>query len=256
MTSRARAFGSGGLASRALHSSRALPSVAGGLLLLGLAGALLAPPDAVQGNLQRLMYVHVPAAWLAYLSFFTTLVASVFWLRRRSPAADRIAVASAEVGVFFTALTIALGSVWAKPVWGVWWTWDPRLVTTALLLFVYLGYLALRRATLDPTSRARRSAIFGVLAAVQLPVVHLSVIWWRTLHQPPTVLRPGDPTIDHRMLAVLLLNVLAFTAAFVVLVRERAALAEAEDLLELDAEQPLAGAAVRAPRLTSQVPGV
>ena len=98
-------------------------------------------------------------------------------------------------------MTAALGAIWGKPVWGVWWTWDPRLVSTAVLLFVYLGYLALRRATVDPVQRARRSAVFGIVASVQIPVVHLSVLWWRSLHQPPTVLRPGDPTIDHVMLA-------------------------------------------------------
>jgi heme exporter protein C len=171
-------------------------------------------------------------------------------LWKRTPRWDRAAAASAEVGVFFTGLTLALGSVWGKPVWGVWWTWDPRLVTTALMFFVYLGYLALRRATLDPTARARRSAVFGVLAFAQVPVVHMSVIWWRTLHQPPTVLRPGDPTIDHWMLAALLLNLVAFTLVYAVLLRSRIRLAVEEQALEAtqdDAASDLAGDAVSAP---------
>ncbi len=230
--------------------SRHLTTVAVLVLAAGLAAALTAPPDQLQGNLQRLMYVHVPAAWLAFLSFGITFAASAGWLWKRTPRWDRAAAASAEVGVFFTGLTLALGSVWGKPVWGVWWTWDPRLVTTALMFFVYLGYLALRRATLDPTVRARRSAVFGVLAFAQVPVVHMSVIWWRTLHQPPTVLRPGDPTIDHWMLAALLLNVVAFTLVYAVLLRSRIRLAVEEQSLEAaqdDAASDLAGDAVSAP---------
>jgi heme exporter protein C len=230
--------------------SRHLITVAVLVLAAGLAAALTAPPDQLQGNLQRLMYVHVPAAWLAFLSFGITFAASAGWLWKRTPRWDRAAAASAEVGVFFTGLTLALGSVWGKPVWGVWWTWDPRLVTTALMFFVYLGYLALRRATLDPTARARRSAVFGVLAFAQVPVVHMSVIWWRTLHQPPTVLKPGDPTIDHWMLAALLLNLVAFTLVYAVLLRSRIRLAVEEQALEAaqdDAATHLAGDAVSAP---------
>ena len=216
----------------------------------GLAAALTAPPDQLQGNLQRLMYVHVPAAWLAYLSFAITFGASVGWLWKRTARLDRLAAASAEVGVFFTGLTIVVGSLWGKPVWGVWWTWDPRLVTTALMFFVYLGYLALRRATLDPAVRARRTAVFGVLAFAQVPVVHMSVIWWRALHQPPTVLKPGDPSIDHWMLATLLLNVVAFTLVYAVLLRARIRLALAEETLEAaqdSATAELAGHAVITP---------
>ena len=230
--------------------SRHLTTVAVLVLAAGLAAALTAPPDQLQGNLQRLMYVHVPAAWLAFLSFGITFAASAGWLWKRTPRWDRAAAASAEVGVFFTGLTLALGSVWGKPVWGVWWTWDPRLVTTALMFFVYLGYLALRRATLDPTARARRSAVFGVLAFAQVPVVHMSVIWWRTLHQPPTILKPGDPTIDHWMLAALLLNLVAFTLVYAVLLRSRIRLAVEEQSLEAaqdDAASDLAGDAVSAP---------
>ncbi|MGH3764792.1 MAG: cytochrome c biogenesis protein CcsA [Pseudonocardiaceae bacterium] len=233
-------------------SEARLPIVAGVAVLAGLAGALLAPPDQVQGELVRLMYVHVPAAWLAYLSFAITLGASMTWLWRRRPGADRVAAASAELGVFFTGLAIALGSIWGKPTWGVWWTWDPRLVSTALMFFVYLGYLALRRAIVDPGARARRCAVFGVVAFAQVPVVHMSVLWWRTLHQPPTILQPGDPTIDHAMLAALLTNLAAFTLVFAVLLRERVRLAAAEDALETAADargRELAGDAVSAPKL-------
>lgn len=230
---------------------RRLPLVTGVAGAAGLTAAMVSPPDAVQGELVRLMYVHVPAAWTAFLAYAVTFGASLGWLWRHRPGLDRLAAASAEVGVFFTGLAIALGSIWGKPTWGVWWTWDARLVTTALLFFIYLGYLALRRATPDPLARARRSAVFGVVAFAQVPLVHFSVLWWRTLHQPPTVLRPGDPTIDHTMLAVLLVNVGAFTLLYALLVRARARLAAAEE--ELDAAEearlrPLAGEAVSVPR--------
>lgn len=231
---------------------RYLLAATGVLVLAGVAAALAAPPDRLQGDLQRLMYVHVPAAWLAYLSFGLTLAGSVAWLRRRQDRWDRLAASAAEVGVFFTGLAIVLGAIWGKPVWGVWWTWDPRLVTTAVLLFVYLGYLALRRATVDAAQRARRSAIFGIVAFVQVPVVHFSVLWWRSLHQPPTVLRPGDPTIDHSMLAALLVNVVAFTAVFVVALRLRMRLAGDESELAAATTapgRPLAGSAVAAPAM-------
>jgi heme exporter protein C len=230
---------------------RRLAAATGVAGVAGVTAAMVSPPDFVQGELVRLMYVHVPAAWTAYLAYAVTLGASLGWLWRRRPGLDRLAAASAEVGVFFTGLAIALGSIWGKPTWGVWWTWDARLVTTALLFFIYLGYLALRRATPEPSVRARRSAVFGVVAFAQVPLVHFSVLWWRTLHQPPTVLRPGDPTIDHTMLAALLVNVAAFTLLFVLLVRARMRLAAAED--ELDAAEesrprPVAGDAVTAPR--------
>lgn len=228
---------------------RRLPIITAALGAAGFVAAMVSPPDVVQGQLVRLMYVHVPAAWTAYLSYTVTLGASLGWLWRRRPGLDRLAAASAEVGVFFTGLAIVLGSIWGKPTWGVWWTWDARLVTTALLFFVYLGYLALRRAILDPQVRARRSAVFGVVAFAQVPVVHFSVLWWRTLHQPPTVLRPGNPTIDHTMLAALLVNVAAFTLVYVLLVRARCRIAAAQEQLDAAEEStPVAGSAVSAPR--------
>ncbi|SEP53534.1 cytochrome c biogenesis protein CcsA [Amycolatopsis saalfeldensis] len=235
---------------------RWLPTATITLLAAGLAGAVLAPPDRIQGDYQRLMYVHVPTAWAAYLSFGLTGLASAGWLWRRRPGLDRLAAASAELGVLFTGLTIVLGSWWGKPVWGVWWTWDPRLVTTALMFFVYLGYLALRRATLDPIARARRAAVLGVVAVVQVPIVHMSVVWWRALHQPPTLLKPGDPTIDHRMLAVLLLNVLAYTVLAGMLLRARLRLAALEDDLaaaRAGEDRELAGGFIAAPQLEGQV---
>jgi heme exporter protein C len=186
-----------------------------------VAALVLAPPDAFQGNLQRLMYVHVPAAWLAYLAFFVVFVSSIAYLRTRRVRWDHLAHASAEIGVLFTALTIVLGSLWGKPVWGVWWTWDPRLTTTAIMLLIYLGYLAVRRLPDNPVQRASWAAVVGVIGFADIPVVHLSVTWWRSLHQPPSVLRPGAPTLAPSMLATLLLSVAAFTLLYVVLMLKR-----------------------------------
>ncbi|MEE8600236.1 cytochrome c biogenesis protein CcsA [Euzebya tangerina] len=207
---------------------------------------VVAPPDRLQGDVQRLLYVHVPTAWLAYLAFAVTLLGSAAWLATRRQRWDRLAAASAEVGVVFTGLTLALGSIWGKPVWGVWWTWDPRLVTTALLFFVYLGYLALRRATIDPVLRARRSALLGIVSFIQVPVIHFSVVWWRTLHQPATVLRPSAASMAPSMLAALFASLAAFTLIYVVLLRTRIRLLTLEELAEArTAERPVAGDDVR-----------
>lgn len=218
-------------------------------MLTALVAGLVVPPDAVQGDLQRIMYVHVPSAWLAYLAFAVTLIASVAHLVTKRLDWDRRAGASAEVGVVFTGLALATGMIWGKPVWGVWWTWDARLVLTAAMFFVYLAYLALRRSVDDPVIRGRRTAVFGIVAALQIPLVHFSVIWWRSLHQPPTVLRPGEPQIDPPLLFALLMAVVAFTVLYVALTRRRVDLAAAEDRLLTTGrfDEPVAGAAIAAP---------
>jgi heme exporter protein C len=182
---------------------------------------LVVPADAAQGDVQRLMYVHVPAAWTAYLSFAVVAFASAAYLRTGRVHWDRLAVAAAEAGVLFTGLTIALGSLWGRPIWGAWWTWDPRLTTTLVLLLVYAGYLAVRGLPDNPDRGARWSAVVGLVGFLDVPVVHLSVVWWRGLHQPATVLRPGTPTMAGSMLAALLLAVLAFTLLWAYLVAAR-----------------------------------
>jgi heme exporter protein C len=173
-----------------------------------------APPDAVQGEVQRVMYVHVPAAWTAYLAFVIVFLASVGWLWSKRPVFDAIAVASAEIGVLFTGLALVAGSIWAKPTWGVWWTWEPRLITTAVMFVMYVGYLLLRGLSTDMESRATRAAVIGIVAVVNVPVVHLSVTWMNALHQLPSVLRPGGPALDDRMLATLIVSTLAFTIIY------------------------------------------
>jgi heme exporter protein C len=196
----------------------------------GYLGLVWSPPDVLQGNVMRIMYVHVPSAWVAYLAFFIVLVASIMYLWKRDLKWDRLAVASAELGVLFTALTLAAGSIWAKPIWGVWWTWDPRVTTTAVLFVIYAGYLMLRALQPDLLSRARQAAVVGIIGFVDIPIIHMSVLWWRSLHQGPTVLQPGlgDPTMDDRMEIALMVNLLAFTVFFVFLLGQRLKLANLE----------------------------
>lgn len=215
--------------------------------------SMVVPPDVVQGQLSRIMYVHVPAAWLAYLAFVVTMFASAMYLWKKDLKWDRRAHSSAEIGVLFTALAIALGAIWAKPTWGTWWVWDARLTLTAIMFFVYLGYLALRRTTDNLDVRATRAAIFGVLAVVQVPLVHFSVIWWRTLHQPPTLVNPEGPLIDTSMLVALLIAVASFTAMYVAMMFKRIELGRLEDgvlVAEQTSAGPVAGQAVTTPGLT------
>lgn len=215
-------------------SARLSDRALGGAALAASSAALLlalavAPPDAVQGQAQRLMYVHVPAAWLAYVCFATVLVASIAYLLRRDPVWDRRAQAAAELGVGMTALAIALGSLWGRPVWGTWWVWDPRLVTTTVLLLVYAGYLSVRGLGDDAATGARRAAAVGIVSFVNVPVVHFSVVWWRTLHQPATVLSPDPAPMDGRMAAALLVAVVAFTLGGWLVVRRRVRVLGAQD---------------------------
>jgi heme exporter protein C len=220
--------------------------------LVTLVAGMLVPQDAVQGQLSRILYVHVPGAWLAYLAFGVTMAASAMYLWRSTLIWDRLAASSAEIGVYFTGLTLVLGMIWGKPTWGVWWTWDARLTLTAIMFFVYLGYLALRRTTDDIDARAKRSAILGVLAIVQVPLVHFSVVWWRSLHQAPTLLKPESPDMDGEMVVALLVSVAMFTLMYVAMMVKRMELARLEEQV-LRAEQsdagPVAGAAVTAPSL-------
>jgi heme exporter protein C len=223
------------------------------LAALAVLALAVTPPDRVQGDAQRLMYLHVPAAWIAYVAFGVTSLTSALylWRRTRNPRWDRLAAASAELGVLFTAITIALGSLWGRPVWGVWWAWDARLITTLVLLFLYVGYLALRKVPASREVRARRTAIAALVAFVDVPVVHFSVVWWRTLHQQPTVLNPElNPQIEGVMATTLLVGVLAFTALYVALMTSRYQLASVED----DAQTEALSAAVARRRGAAGIP--
>ena len=181
----------------------------------------VAPRETTQGNVQRIMYLHVPSVWVAYLAFGVVLVASIAYLVRRAESADRLAHASAEVGVLFTGLTIATGSIWGKPTWGTWWTWDARLTSVSILFVMYLGYLLLRGMIDDRERGARFAAVLGIIAAFNIPLVHFSVYWWRTLHQPPSMLKPGPASMPEGILAALLVNVAAFALLYAYFVAKR-----------------------------------
>ena len=183
-------------------------------VLVGLYMAFFyAPADALMGDVQRIMYIHVPTAWVAFFAFFVVFVSSLVYLWKRLPEADRLAYASAEIGALFTGLTLIDGSIWGKPTWGIWWTWDARLTTTAILFVIYVGYLMLRSFIEEPDRRARLAALVGIVGFIDVPITYMSVLWFRTLHQPPSIQRGGSSMPD-TMLFTLLLNVGAYTLVY------------------------------------------
>jgi len=203
-----------------------LTRVLGVLAAAGLAAGLVmgmgvAPRELTQGNVQRIMYVHVPAILVAYLAFGVVLVASIVYLIRRVDAADRLAHASAEVGLLFTGINIATGAIWGKPTWGTWWTWDARLTSVSIMFIMYLGYLLLRGMIDDRERSARFAAVLGVVAALNMPLVHFSVYWWRTLHQPPSILRPGASALPAVFWQVVIVNLVAFALLYLYFVVKR-----------------------------------
>lgn len=202
----------------------------GGLLIaIGLiSGLTLTPPDYLQGESVRMMYVHVPAAWLGMAGWGGIAVASIMQIIWRHPLASVAARAIVLPGGLFTAICLISGSLWGRPTWGTWWEWDGRLTSMLILLFLYIGYGALSSALADRPSGARIAAIYGLVGAVNLPVIHYSVIWWNTLHQGQSIGLTGT-TIDSSLLWPLPIVMLGFTLLFVaiVLMRMRALLAEA-----------------------------
>lgn len=199
-------------------------------ILAGLfAGFGYAPREAVQGNVQRIMYLHVPSVLTAYLAFGFVLLGSVGYLLTRRAGWDRLAAAAAEIGVVFTAVTIVSGSIWGRPTWGVWWTWDARLTSTAVLLLVYVGYLLLRAMVEEAEMRARYAAVVGIVGAANIPIVHFSVYWWRALHQPAAMLGPGSAPMPGWMKLVVLVNWIAFTLLFAYFLSRRLEIARLED---------------------------
>lgn len=192
------------------------------LVLLGVTWALaLAPDEAIQGSPQRIMYVHVPSVLTAYLALGVVGAASALFLWRRDPSWDHLALGAAEVAVLFITLTLATGALWGRPVWGVWWTWDARLTTTLVLWFIYVGYLALR-AWAPGERGARAAAVLGIVGLLDVPLIHWSVVWLRTLHPQATVFRPEGPALPPSMLAPLVVNIVAFLVLAAALLRVRA----------------------------------
>jgi heme exporter protein C len=211
-----------------------------GLSLLGLVGLAgvyvlalgFTPTEARQGLAQKIFYLHVPAAWNALLAFSFVGLASILYLWLHDPRLDRFAAASANAGVVFSAVMLTTGPIWAKPIWGTWWTWDARLTLTLFLFFLFVGYLALRAAVHDPSERARFSAVVGILGMLLVPFIHLSVYLFRTLHPQPIVLKPSAPSLPPEMLRTLLISFTVFTVLYLGFVMTRYGLMLAEELHE------------------------
>ena len=201
------------------------------LVLAGVTLAMVAfyvPTERVQGVVQRIFYFHVPMAWIAYLAFFTVLVGSVGYLWSRRLGWDQMARAAAEIGVLFTTLVLITGSLWAKPIWNTWWTWDARLTSTLVLWFIYVGYLMLRAYTPDQERAARFAAVLGIVGFADVPIIHYSVAWWRTLHPEAVVIR-SDPHLPPEMLLTLMVSLLAMTVVYAALLYYRTQLERVRD---------------------------
>ena len=192
-------------------------------------GLFVAPADYQQGETVRIMYVHVPSAWMAMFVYSSIAIASAMALIWKHPLADLIGKASAPVGAGFTVICLVTGSLWGKPMWGTWWVWDARLTSVLILFFLYLGYIALNNAFDDPVRGAKASAVLALVGAVNLPIIKFSVDWWNTLHQPASVTRLDAPAIHSSMLWPLLLMALGFTLFYfsILILRVRSEVAAA-----------------------------
>lgn len=205
---------------RFLRLMAAIRPFAAGFAIFGLAaglawGLLYSPPDYQQGETVRIMYIHVPAAWMAMFIYAAMAVASAVALIWRHPVAELVAKASAPVGAAFTLICLVTGSLWGKPMWGAWWVWDARLTSMLILFFLYLGYIALWEAFDDPGRSGRAAAILALVGAVNLPIIKFSVDWWNTLHQPASVLTLEGPKIHPDILWPLLLTAIGAKGYYV-----------------------------------------
>jgi len=210
---------------------RLLPALAFlAVVLAVIRSAFYTPLEAKQGAAQKIFYIHVPAAWVAFLAFFIVAVASGIYLWVRDPRLDQLAESSAEVGVVFTTIVLITGPLWAKPIWGTWWAWwDVRLVSTLFLWFIYVSYLVLRGAVESPGLRARYSAILGILGALLIPFIHLSVYLFSTMHPRPIIGKPDKPSLPSEMLITFLISFFAFTLLYFAFLRSRYAYAVERD---------------------------
>jgi heme exporter protein C len=201
-------------------TSRALPWLSAATALafaVGISQAFLAPDDYQQGATVKIMFVHVPAAWLGIFAWALMSAAALGTLVWRHPLADVAAKAAAPIGAAFTLMCLVTGSLWGRPMWGTYWVWDARLTSVLVLFLMYLSVIALWRTIDDPTQAARAAAVLTLVGAINIPIIKFSVDWWNTLHQPASVLRLGGPTIHSAILVPLIVMVVAFTLLFVTL---------------------------------------
>ena len=207
--------------------------LAGAGLLLALAAIFLyAPTERVQGDVQRIFYVHLALAWNAFLAFFVVFVASIAYLWKRKPVWDVWARSSAEVGFVFLTLVLITGSIWAKPIWGTWWTWDARLTTTLILWLIAVAYLVVRAYVGEPGRAARYAAIIGIIGFLDVPIIRQSVVWWRTLHAGPTVVQEtGSIGLPAPMLITLAVTLVAFTLLYAYLLLLKVRIEQTKDEL-------------------------
>ena len=215
-----------------------LPTVAGAAVIgTVIRAAFFTPLEAKQGAAQKIFYIHVPAAWVAFLAFFLVAVASGVYLWLRDERLDRFAESSAEVGVVFTTVVLVTGPLWAKPIWGTYWAWwDVRLVSTLFLWFIYVSYMVLRGAIESPPLRARYSAVLGILGAFLIPFIHLSVYLFATMHPMPIVGKPSKPSLPNEMLLTLMLSLVSFTLLYFAFLQSRYRYAVDRDALADTAE--------------------
>lgn len=211
-------------------TGKVLAILAGVLVLLALYMMFLyAPQDSTQGPVQRVFYLHLPLAWIAYLAFFIVFVASIAYLVRRNRRWDQLARSSAEVGLVFTTLVVITGSIWGRPIWGTFWEWDARLTTTLILWFIYLGYFMVRSYVSDQERAMRYAAVVGIIGFIDVPIIHMSVRWWRTLHPEPIVTQSTGPAMPDSMLYTLGVSLVAFTLFFAFLVYQKLLIEQAKD---------------------------
>ena len=190
---------------------------------------LYVPTEATMGQVQKIFYFHVPSAWLAFFAFFLVFIFSLVYLIRREKKWDNLAASSAEIGVLFCTLVLITGPIWAKPVWGVWWTWDARLTLTLVLWLIYVGYLMLRHYMADPERKATFAAVMGIVGFIDVPLVYFSIRWWRTQHPQPVMAGGESSGIEGPMLVTLFVCLATFTILFIALLRHRVRLYELRD---------------------------
>jgi heme exporter protein C len=216
---------------------RVLSSVTGGLFVVALYLVLFyAPREAVMGEVQRVFYFHVAAGWVGAMAFVVAAVAGVIFLARGDRRWDRVGLASVEIGIVFTLINIVSGSIWARPIWNTWWTWDPRLVTATVMELIYIAYVMLRQGIEDPDRRARFGAVYAIVGFVSVPLTFLSIRIWRTIH--PVVIGSGDPTAEGtfdmtpRMLQAFMFSLLTFTFVYATLLWHRLRLESLSESVE------------------------